>query len=128
MSMSEFTDAYLAACKHRDEAHEAVISVCLHVVLLAKILRETPGNVMIVDIPGALGIARAGLSFNGSQWPTATAINNALAQYHQALGAVQAAWTNVRLRNEERGLAPPPSDPWAAMRNEMLSRANHPPR
>jgi len=126
--MSEVTDAYLNACKRRDEAYESVINVCGHVVLLANILRSNPGNVQIGGISGALGIINAGLSFDGSQWPTATAINNSLAEFHQAVSAVKTAWMNVQLRNVQQGLSPPPRDPWAAMRNELLSRANRPPR
>ena len=126
--MSDITDAYRDACKGRDDAYEAVINVCLHVVLLANILRTTPQNVQIVDIPNATGIASAGLSFNGSQWPTASAINNALADYHAAATAVRSAWTNVQIHGEQQGLATPPADPWAAMRTELLNRANRPPR
>jgi len=100
----------------------------LHVVLLANILRTTPQNVQIVGTPNAIGIAFAGVSFNGSQWPTASAINNALADYHAAVSAVRTAWTNVQIHGEQQGLAPPPADPWAAMRTELLNRANRPPR
>jgi len=126
--MSDITDVYRVACKRRDDAYESVINVCLHVVLLANILRSAPGNVQIVGISPAIGIAKAGLSFNGSQWPTAVAINNALAEFHAAASAVQTAWLNVQIRGEQQGLAAPPADPWATMRKELLSRANLPPR
>jgi hypothetical protein len=122
--MSDLTDTYREACKLRDAAYEAVIDVCLHVVLLANILRTTPQNVQIVGIPNVIGISSAGVSFNGSQWPTASAINNALADYHSAVGAVRTAWTNVQIHGEQQGLAPPSADPWATMRTELLNRAN----
>jgi hypothetical protein len=125
--MSNVVDVYREACKQRDAAYETVIDVCVHVVLLANILRTEPENVQIVQIPQAIGIPNAGLSFDGLRWPTAIAINNALAEYHIAVRAVRIAWTNVCGRGEDQGLAPPPSDPWAAMRREFLSRASRPP-
>jgi hypothetical protein len=84
--------------------------------------------VQIVGIPHALGVVSAGLSFNGSQWPAASTINNALAGYHTAVSATQTAWLNVQIHGEQQGLAAPPADPWAAMRKELLNRANLPPR
>jgi hypothetical protein len=126
--MTDITDRYLEVCKQKDVAYEAVINVCQHVVLLANILRSTPENVQIAQIPGAIGIANAGLSFDGSHWPTATAINNALADYHTAISAVRTAWINVQARGEQQGLQPPPADPWGTMRTEFLNRANRPPR
>ena len=126
--MSDITDGYRDACKRRDNAYEAVINVCMHVVLLANILRTTPQNVQIVGISNAIGISSAGLSFDGTQWPTAIAINNALADYHAAVSTVRTAWTNAQIHGEQQGLALPPADPWAAMRTELLNRANRPPR
>ena len=120
------TDAYRDACKRRDAAYEAIIDACLHVVLLANILRTSPQNVQIVGIPNAIGISSAGVSFNGSQWPTASAINYALAAYHEAVGSVRTAWTNVQIHGEQQGLAAPPADPWATMRTELLNRASRP--
>jgi hypothetical protein len=126
--MSEVTDAYRDACLRQATAYETVIHVCQHVVLLADVLRKAPQTVQIVGVPQALGIARAEVDFNGAEWPTATAINNALADFHAAVSAVRVAWTNVRVRGEEHGLAAPPADPWEAMRKETLSRASRPPR
>jgi hypothetical protein len=80
-----------------------------------------------VQIPQAVGIAKADLSFNGSQWPTAIAINNALAEYHAAIGAVQTAWLNVQIRGEHHGLVPPSADQWATMRQELQNRVNRQP-
>jgi hypothetical protein len=126
--MSDRTDAYQTACKNRDAALEAVINACLPVVMLADILRSSPDKVQIVQIPQARGIIKAEVSFNGTGWPTATIINNALAEYHDALGELQAAWTNVRIVNEHHGLQPPPDDGWVAMRQELRGRASRPPR
>jgi hypothetical protein len=126
--MSYLTDTYREVCKQRDAAYEGIIDACLHVVLLANILRTSPQNVQIVGIPNAIGISSAGVPFNGSQWPTASAINNALADYHAAIGAVRTAWLNVQIHGEQQGLAPPPDDPWATMRTELLNRASRPPQ
>jgi hypothetical protein len=100
------------------------MEVCVPVILLANILRSEPGNVQIVQIPHAVGIASANRSFNGSGWPTAISINNALAEYHASIGAVKTAWMNVQIQGEQQGLAAPPDDPWAALRTELLNRAN----
>jgi hypothetical protein len=126
--MSNVTDKYRDACKRRDAAYEDVIAVCEHVVLLANRLRFSPENVQIVGISPAIGITSAGLSFNGTEWPTAAAINNALAEYHAAVSEVRTAWTNVQIHGEHQGLAAPPRDPWAAMRTELQNRANLPSR
>jgi hypothetical protein len=126
--MSDRTDAYRETCLRRDAALEKVIDACLPIVILGGILSSAPQSVQIVQIPQALGIVASMVSFNGANWPTATAINNALAEYHTILGELRASWTNVQIANEHHGLQPPPSDGWVAMRQELLGRANRPPR
>jgi hypothetical protein len=126
--MSDITERYLEASRQHDAAYEAAVNVCQHIVLLSDILRRTPGKVQIVQIPNQLGIAAAEVDFDGSNWPTATAVNNALADYHAAVRAVKTAWINVQGHGQHQGLQPPPSDPWEAMRREFLRRASLPPR
>jgi hypothetical protein len=126
--MSERTDAYRAACQQRDEALEEVVNTCLPVVLLARILQSTPGRVQIVQIPQAIGIAKAEFNFDGSQWPAAVAINNALAKYHAAIGEAQTAWMNVQIAGEHHGLQPPSGTEWETMRRELLSGVSRQPR
>jgi len=125
--MSDVTDTYREECRKLSEAYEKVVDVCHHVVMLADLLRTRPRELQIGGISNALGIAASTLTFDASRWPTATDINNALAEYHHAVSAARTAWTNVQIRNEQAGLAPPESDPWAAMRNEFLRRVNLPP-
>jgi hypothetical protein len=126
--MSDRIGSYRTACKRKDEALEAAINVCLPVVLLADILRKSPDRVQIVQIPQARGIIEAKVNFDGSRWPTAAAINDALAEYHDALAEVRVAWTNVQIGGDAQGLQPPPADGWAVMRQELLGRANRQPR
>jgi hypothetical protein len=126
--MSDRTEAYQAACKRRDAALEELVNACFPVVMLADILRASPDRVQIVQIRQARGIIKAEVSFDGSQWPTAVSINNALAEYHEALGEVQVAWLNVQIGGDSQGLQPPPADGWEAMRRELRSRANRLPR
>src|SRR5260370_33559706 len=106
--MSDLTDTYRQVCKQRDAAYEGIIDACLHVVLLANILRTSPQIVQIVGIPNAIGISSACGSFNGSQWPTASAIINALADYHGPIGAVRTAWMHVPRQGSAQGVRPHP--------------------
>ena len=126
--MSDLVETYRTACKARDAKLESVITACQHVILLSDLLRARPQEIQIVGIPQQVGISSAKVNFNGSNWPTASQINNALAEYHQALGAVRVAWLNVQVHGQEQGLAAPPSDPWGAMRKEVIHRASRPPR
>ena len=122
--MTEATDAYREACKRRDDAFDAVVHACLPVIVLAQSLQSYPHRVHVTGIPQSVGVAEADLAFDGTQWPTATAIHNALAAYHTALSETQTAWVNVQIRAEAHGLRPPEGDGWEAIRRELRNRAS----
>jgi hypothetical protein len=92
----EVTDAYREACKRSDEAFDAVVHACLPVIVLAQSLQSYPQRVHVTGISQPVGIAQADLAFDGTQWPTATAIHKAFAAYHAALSETQTASLNVR--------------------------------
>jgi hypothetical protein len=104
-------DAYLAARAAFERANANVTNLGTRIAKIGDVLRMNRGGFCFSNVPGGFPAATImgsqSASDDGNTWPTATAINAVLVEWHQAKQAMLTAYGSIP-QDQRSGVVPPP--------------------
>lgn len=104
-------DAYLAARAAFERANANISNLGTRIARIGEALKLNRSSFCFSNVqggfPAEVVMGRQSISDDGNTWPSATAINASLVEWHQAKQAMLAAYGSVP-QDQRSGLVPPP--------------------